>query len=131
MATKWSEIKRKKDDPPKKRDLKLFLDDVREVNDIYPGEGSQWILCRSIEEVQLWLKLKNVVTHLSLDGDMGQVEDDQGIMRDIPGGVELFDWMRETGNWPTTEIRVHSQNPRKAETMRYLAQEYFMPLEFR
>lgn len=119
---KWSEIKKKSTKP---KEFKLFLDDVRDVNDIYPGEGGQWVLCRTIEEVQLWLKMKGVVTHLSLDGDMGQMEDEKGVMRDIPGGVELMDWMRATGNWPTVAINVHSQNPVKARIMREAIASHF------
>lgn len=118
---KWSEIR--KNISPK--EFRLFLDDVREPADVYFGEGGKWVVCRDIEQVKLWLNIKGVVTHLSLDGDMGQMEDDQGIMRDIPGGVELVDWMRHTGNWPTEVCAVHSQNPVKAAVMRALINQYF------
>ena len=116
---KWSEIKRTKT----KAITKLYLDDVRNPGDTYVDGGS-WLLCRDIESCKRFLEL-GLVTHISLDGDMGQNK----FGSDIPGGVELLDWMRMTKNWPTKSIQVHSANPVKASQMKLIINEHFQPEE--
>ncbi len=106
--------------------MKIFLDDERDPDIVYEN-GDDWFVCRTIDEAQKWLEKPGFVTHVSVDGDMGKYTDSKGISRDIPGGVELVDWMRETGNWPSVSCLVHSQNPVKATQMRALIQQYFKP----
>lgn len=119
-AQKWTDIKRKAEKP--KATIKIFLDDVRQPYEVYENGGS-WMLCRDIESCQRFLAM-GIVSHISLDGDMGKIGD-----KDIPGGIELIDWMRESGHWPTINCLVHSQNPVKATQMRMLISQHFISEE--
>jgi hypothetical protein len=111
-------IKQKKQKPP--ATLKLFLDDVRQPSDKY-YDGGTWLLCRDIESCKRFLK-EGAVAIISLDGDMGKIGE-----KEIPGGVELCDWMRYTGHWPTESVLVHSDNGPKIKMMRIIIDEHFIP----
>lgn len=91
--------------------MKIFLDDVRKSQDIYPNEND-WIIARDIEDIKPFL-IKGLVANLSLDGDMGL--DDNN--KDIPGGYELCIWMEENNKWPTERVYIHSMNPVKRQMM--------------
>lgn len=44
-------------------------------------------------------------------------------------GFALCCWMRDTGNWPTERIRVHSANPAGAARMAALIEIHFKPIK--
>ena len=102
--------------------MKVFLDDVREVSDIY-RDARGWVIARDIKIVIPLLE-KGLVTVLSLDGDMEKIGD-----KDIPGGVELCDWMRMSRKWPTQQVLVHSSNPVKRYLMEMVIDQHFVATE--
>ena len=100
--------------------INLYLDDIRWAVEDYPYKESKdtlWLTVRDIETCQHWLTIKKV-NNISLDGDMGQ--DSTG--KDIPGGVELLEWMMVNNIWPEGFIFIHSRNPIKKEVMRSIIQ---------
>ena len=99
--------------------MKLFLDDKRCPGDTYKSKG--WITCRSVEQAMRLLRLGGI-THISLDGDLGS--DEKG--GELPGGVELLQWMIMTKTWPTDQVLVHSDNGPKADEMRLGIAKHFV-----
>lgn len=84
--------------------IKVYLDDVRATP---PG----WSRTNSVEETINFLS-KNVVTHLSLDNDLGENE---------PEGYLVVDWLEEKVHGDPSflipEITVHSSNPTRSKYM--------------
>lgn len=77
--------------------IKLFLDDVRPA-----PEG--WMLVTNVEDAKLVLK-KYIVTHLSLDHDLGE---------NVQTGYDLVKWIEEryfVHDIKPPEMKIHSANP--------------------
>lgn len=119
--------------------MKIYLDDVRET-------PIAWHRCYKIEEVQELLR-NNVVTHLSLDHDLGAsylCSDCNDLAREnedcpdncicschdiefftCPTGYDLCKWMAENDIWPVNKPLVHSANPVGARNMRECIERYW------
>lgn len=83
----------------------LWLDDLRPAP---PG----WVWARSVNEAIRVIGNPTIaVSHVSLDHDLGDYENDGG------DGPRFTDWMAGNNQWPTLGLRVHSSNPMGAETM--------------
>jgi hypothetical protein len=50
---------------------KMFLDDVRTVDFIYPKDSDQWILCRSYDEAVVYVQNHGFPNKVSFDHDLG------------------------------------------------------------
>jgi hypothetical protein len=61
------------------------------------------------------LGVGDVVTHASLDNDLGEGEEE---------GRRLVLWMAETSTWPTGAIEVHSANPVAKKYMEGMIERY-------
>jgi hypothetical protein len=118
--------------------MMIYLDDMRST-----PEG--WHRCFKIEEVQELMQT-NVVTHLSLDHDLGasylckNCFDFDRTMCDeesctcmchsvefftCPTGYDLCKWMAELDCWPINKPMVHSANPVGARNMRECIERYW------
>lgn len=94
--------------------MKIFLDDQWFLSGRYPGDD--WHCVQTVQQAkELLIGFRGSVTCVSLDGDLG---DDQ-----IEQGPDLVLWLCEQfyteGNdfWPTESLTVHSRNPAKREAM--------------
>lgn len=82
----------------------LWLDDIR-------PSPQGWTWCRSVNEA-IALSSQAVITHMSLDHDLGVFAHDGG------DGAKFTDWLADPANrWPTGGIRVHSRNGVGVRTM--------------
>lgn len=125
--------------------MKIYLDDVRTT-----PEG--WTRCYKVEEVQELMR-NNVVTHMSLDHDLGasylchdcydvgtpwetqlQCKDGctchchkDGIPLDFPTGYDLVKWMAENDIWSVNKPIVHSANPAGRINMMATIDRYWHP----
>lgn len=99
-----------------KAPLKVFLDDERIPSQIY-GEGAddEWTLVTTIDEVKTLLTTE-VVSHLSLDNDLGS---------EIEEGHLLLPWMMGSMKWPTEYFAVHSANSYWSKLMKEDINRYF------
>lgn len=99
---------------------RLFLDDVREVQDVYPQDDpATWVVCRSMEAACAAV-LAAWPCHVSLDHDLGD---------GVPTGQDFARWLVEldldTGGMPRGfTFAVHSANPPGAANMRSLLEGY-------
>ncbi len=79
--------------------MKVFMDDARET-----PEG--WVRTYNIEETKNLLSTR-LVTHLSLDNDLGSTNPDTE-------GYHVLDWLEEVvyndPTFPIPELAVHSSN---------------------
>jgi hypothetical protein len=79
--------------------MKVFMDDARET-----PEG--WVRTYNIEETKNLLSTR-MVTHLSLDNDLGSINPDTE-------GYHVLDWLEELvyhdPTFPIPELAVHSSN---------------------
>src|ERR1035437_7707260 len=101
--------------------LKLFVDDVRVPEDIYPGEADDWHLCRTITEAIRLLATRDDVVHISLDHDIqcGSVLGEHGFWtggHTSPETYEPVAWYLEMQMEVLTtpqpfKITLHSANP--------------------
>jgi hypothetical protein len=114
------------------REVKLFLDDVRDPPD------ATWTVVRAAEAARDLLTDPDVVvTAASLDHDLGECDD---CARSLPPrgyrlvtdtcrhkmtGYDLVKWMVEHGAWPRTKPTVHSANPVGRANMAALIDRYF------
>ncbi len=94
--------------------MKVFLDDQWPLPGRYPGDG--WHCVSTVAQAkEILCYFRGRITHLSLDGDLG---DDQ-----IEQGPDLVLWLCEQfyadGNdfWPIESLTVHSRNPAKRDAM--------------
>jgi hypothetical protein len=122
--------------------MKLWLDDARAAP---PG----WTRANNMAEAMKFAE-ENVIEEMSLDHDLGpmpvcptcelsQAYDDSpdacdngagdcrcGCHRELqPTGYDFVKWMCETGKWPVTKPRVHSQNPVGRANMQALIDRYW------
>lgn len=93
--------------------LRLFLDDTRDPEDVYPDTAQMWDVVRDPDGFRTYLEYavpKALV--ISFDHDLGAKET----------GMDLVKWMARQGIVPR-ECKVHSANVSGAENMRrFLAQ---------
>lgn len=100
--------------------IKLFLDDVREVRDVYPDDDpAGWMVCRSARTAQEAVS-RAWPDHVSFDHDLGD---------GVPTGMDFAKWLIEldldTGGMPAGfTFRVHSANPPGAANIRGLLDGY-------
>lgn len=94
--------------------MKIFLDDQWFLPERYPGDG--WCCAQTVQQAKELLDcFRGSVTHLSLDGDLGDEQIEQG--------PDLVIWLCEqfytecNDFWPTESLTVHSRNPAKREAM--------------
>jgi hypothetical protein len=98
--------------------LNVFLDDVKTPDMVYgPGADREWTTVRTAEEVIRLLETE-IVTHLSLDNDLGEGKTE---------GFRVVRWMIEHGIWPTDDVFVHSENVVRGPEMRADVARYFHP----
>jgi hypothetical protein len=88
--------------------MKLWLDDVRPAPRGYT-------LVKTLAEAKK--HLETGVESASLDHDLADGET----------GVQLLEWMKETGHWPRYKPRVHSGNVKGAIAMKRLTSQCGRP----
>lgn len=104
---------------------RLFLDDLREVAAVYPGDDpSTWRVCRTMEEARAAV-LESWPHHVSLDHDLGD---------GVATGMDFVKWLVEldldTGGMPAGfTFEIHSANPPGAANMRGLLGGYLSQRE--
>ncbi len=100
--------------------MKIFLDDERTPEHIYSVDNfyyGGWEVHKTIETIKPLLE-QGLVTHLSLDNDLGL---------GIEPGYRLVDWMVESGHWPTEYCMPHSANVVAFTRMLQDIKKYFRP----
>lgn len=96
--------------------MKIFLDDQWELPDRYPGKD--WVCVRCVSDALALLRAnKGGVTHLSLDGDLGEQPDELQGPNLTEALAELYFTFGEDC-WPTELLQFHSRNPVKITAMR-------------
>ena len=78
--------------------MKLFVDDVRNPEDIY--QENDWVVARSYEEAVQLLNNGDCIV-ISLDHDLNSHEFT---------GYDLAKWLTANNAWPQ-DVFIHSQNP--------------------
>ena len=81
--------------------MNLFLDDIREINDVYVVKPEQkWKCVRSYKQFIKYIKEYGVPEFLSLDHDLGQGKN----------GCDCAKWLIDNG-YKIKKFNVHSSNP--------------------
>lgn len=99
---------------------KLFLDDLRELSRIHPGEDPDgWRVCRGFQEAADAVAMEWPI-HVSFDHDLGE---------GVPTGMDFARFLVEldmlTGQMPEGfTYSVHSDNPPGAANIRGLMDGY-------
>lgn len=91
-------------------DYKLFLDDVRTVDMIYPkAEKSEFVIVRTYHEFIDIIKKKGLPTYISFDNDLGC--DEKGKL--LPEGYDAAKWLVYQSGLDLSKLDfyVHSSNP--------------------
>lgn len=87
--------------------MKVFMDDTREA-------PTGWVRTYDIEETKNLLATR-LVTHLSLDNDLGSLDH-------TTEGYNVLNWLEEMvfedHTFPIPEMQVHSSNASRAQSMR-------------
>ena len=86
---------------------KLFLDDIREVSDIY-SDTRHFVLVRNYEDFLSCIKSNGLPTFISFDNDLGA--DENGNI--LPDGYACAKWLvyESCFNLSNLKFRVHSAN---------------------
>jgi len=101
---------------------RLFLDDVRDVDWIYPDEDPiSYVVCRSYQAAVASCAERGCPSFVSFDHDLGE---------DTPTGMDFARWMVEQdldANFFPQEFtwKVHSANPIGAANIEGLLGNYF------
>lgn len=88
---------------------KLFLDDLREPEFIYPKtSNSDWVIVRDADEFKEVIKIKGVPSFISFDNDLGSFEN--GEVK--PEGKDAVKWLvyEMEADISEMEFKVHSSN---------------------
>ena len=84
--------------------MKIYMDDAR---DTPQGWTRTYTVAETIAELRM-----RTVTHLSLDNDLGEGQDE---------GYKVLDWLEETVyndmHFPMPEVYIHSSNASRVEYM--------------
>jgi hypothetical protein len=99
---------------------RLFLDDVRELAAVHPGEDTaDWQVCRSFDEATAAVA-RGWPVHVSFDHDLGE---------NLPTGMDFARFLVEldllTGQMPADfTFSVHSANPPGRDNIQGLLDNY-------
>jgi len=87
----------------------LFLDDLRAVDMLYPGQGTRFLLVRSYNAFVHCIQENGLPSFISFDNDLG--EDENGEL--LPDGYACAKWLVFESGLDLSELRfyVHSANP--------------------
>ncbi len=102
---------------------KLFLDDIRTVDMIYPaGQVPEFDLVRSYAEFVQYIKKNGLPELISFDNDLGLDKD--GNL--APDGYAAAKWLVYESGLDLSDLKfhVHSANPVAAEQIRGLLNNY-------
>lgn len=96
--------------------MRVFLDDVRD-----PPKG-EWVVCRSVAEMQQLVKDMGFPSHVSFDHDLGD---------NVPSGKDAANWLIEQDldhNVMPEEFtfQVHSANPPGAKNIHSVMDNYLL-----
>lgn len=88
---------------------KLFLDDLRTVDMVYPGLEKAFIVVRSYDAFINYIRQNGCPEFISFDNDLG--EDDDGNL--LPDGYAAAKWLVYESGLDLRDLRfkVHSANP--------------------
>lgn len=105
---------------------KLFLDDVREIKDIYPDLAGEFALARSYVEFVNYIEANGLPDFISFDNDLGL--DQNGEI--APDGYTAAKWLVYDSCLDLKNLKfyVHSANPVAAEQIRGLLNNYIKHL---
>jgi hypothetical protein len=82
---------------------KLFLDDIRNPNDLYPNQ--EWVVARNLQEFRDIIIECGVPSEISFDHDLGIVD---GVVEEA---TEALTWLiYHENNYIVATIRIHSDN---------------------
>lgn len=98
---------------------KLFLDDVRDIKDVYPNWGKEeFDLVRSYSEFVIYIETNGLPDFISFDNDLGL----NSSGKIAPDGYAAAKWLvYESGlDLKKLKFQVHSANPVAAEQIRGL-----------
>lgn len=102
---------------------KLFLDDIRTVEMVYPNASSQeFVVVRTFEAFINYIQLHGLPDFISFDNDLGLLAN--GAL--APDGYAAAKWLvYDSGlDLSSLSFRVHSANPVAAEQIRGLLNNY-------
>lgn len=87
----------------------LFLDDLRSVVMVYPGQAENFILVCSYEDFIKYIDEHGLPEFISFDNDLG--EDENGVL--LPDGYACTKWLVYESRLDLTFLKfnVHSANP--------------------
>jgi hypothetical protein len=87
----------------------LFLDDLRTVDMVYPGQSDNFVVVRSYAAFVKNVEENGLPAFISFDNDLG--EDDDGIV--LPDGYECAKWLvyESELDLRNLKFKVHSANP--------------------
>lgn len=105
---------------------KLFLDDVRTIEMIYPGREEEFDLVRNFSEFKSYILENGLPEFISFDNDLG-LEANGDL---APDGYAAAKWLvYESGlDLSSLEFKVHSANPVASEQIKGLLTNYIKHL---
>ena len=89
---------------------KLFLDDLRDVQMVYPdARAEDFVIVRSYSDFVETIKAQGLPEYISFDNDLGC--DDLGVL--LPEGYDAAKWLVYESELDLSALRfyVHSSNP--------------------
>lgn len=107
--------------------MKLFLDDIREVEMVYPQEMvPEFDVVRSYEEFVSYIHKNGLPDFISFDNDLGL----DAVGNVAPDGYAATKWLvyESDLNLKNLKFAVHSANPVAAEQIRGLLDNYLKHL---
>lgn len=90
---------------------KLFLDDIRDPEKLYPGED--WVIARTYGEFLSIIEERGTPVEVSLDNDLGEQKE----------GYDALKWM-VANDIRTRVYRVHTDNNRATDDISILAKNW-------
>lgn len=107
---------------------KLFLDDLRTVEMVYPLAGpDEYVVVRTYDAFLEYIREQGLPDFISFDNDLGLGEDGEV----APDGYAAVKWLVYESNLDLRKLKyaVHSANPVAAEQIRGLLGNYLRHLE--
>jgi len=101
---------------------RLFLDDIRTVDMVYPVTDNDFVIVRSYEACINHIKVNGLPEFMSFDNDLG--EDENQIV--LPDGYAVAKWLVYKSGLDLTnfKFRVHSANPVAKDQIEGLLNNY-------
>ncbi|AFC21569.1 nudix hydrolase [Cronobacter phage vB_CsaM_GAP32] len=96
------------DDGKTDTSYKMFLDDLRDVNQYYPNE--EFVVCRTYQEAVEYVKQHGIPAFVSFDHDLGDTENENE-ETGYTFAKFLVDYMMDNQIATEFEYHVHSANP--------------------